>query len=150
MSGTEAQFWKRSLEGAPALTEAPMDRQRLAQAFQGHCANVRQQFPFDLQDKIHRFTEKSGVECFLAAVWQARLHFPGRSLARVCHIAVYSQALKCGKWDQKHSLAISDIPGLQWALLQSSSCLDRDAWQCLWEPLRVPMTSIGRQCRKYT
>ena len=74
-----------------------MDRQRPAQAFQGHCANVRQQCPFDLQDKIHRFTEKSGFECFLAAVWQARPHFPGRSLARVCHIAVYSQALECGK-----------------------------------------------------
>lgn len=118
-----------------------MDRQRPAQAFQGHCANVRQQCPFDLQDKIYRFTEKSCFECFLAAVWQARPHFPGRSLARVCHIAVYSQALECDKRNQRHSLAIRITPGLQWALLQSSSCLDRDAWQCLWEPLRVPMYS---------
>ena len=120
MSGTEVQFWKRSLEGAPALTEAPMDRQRPAQAFQGHCANVRQRFPFNLQDKIYRSTERSGVECFLAAVWQARPHFPGRSLTRVCHIAVYDQALECGKRNQKHSLAIRIILGLQWALLQSS------------------------------
>ena len=85
MSETVLHFWKQNLDGAPAFTEAPMDRQRPAQACLGHCANVRQRYQSELQSKIYQFSGQSGVECFLAAVWQARPHFPGRSLAAVCH-----------------------------------------------------------------
>ena len=95
MSDTELQFWKRTLEGAPALTEAPMDRPRPAQAFKGHCANVRQQFPVDFHSKICHCTARGGMECFLAAVWQARPLFPGRSLATACHFAAHSQIFAC-------------------------------------------------------
>ena len=88
MSSATVAYWKRTLEGAPALTEAPTDRQRPATVCPGHCALVKQHFPLRLLASIAQNAPERGVDTFLAAVWQARAYSLPRSLERNTHVSV--------------------------------------------------------------
>ena len=68
----EVDYWKNTLSGAPALTEAPTDRQRLVTISQEHWSHVKQQFSYSLQAGIEQDKSKEEMKCFLATVWQAR------------------------------------------------------------------------------
>ena len=88
MASPEVAYWKSTLEGAPALTEAPTDRQRPAAVCPGHCALVKQQFPPGLLASIAHTALDRDVDSFLAAVWQARTFYLPRSLERSTHSSI--------------------------------------------------------------
>lgn len=68
----EVDYWKNTLSGAPALTEAPTDRQRPVTISQEHWSHVKQQFSSSLQAGIEQDKSKEEIKCFLATGWQAR------------------------------------------------------------------------------
>jgi hypothetical protein len=74
MAVMEVDYWKSRLSGAPALTEAPTDRQRPMTVSQEHCSHVKQQFLSSLQAGIEQDRSKDDIKCFIATVWQARFH----------------------------------------------------------------------------
>jgi hypothetical protein len=68
----EVDYWKSTLSGAPALTEAPTDRQRPVTVSQDHLSRVKQQFSSSLLAGIAPEGSNDEIESFLATVWQAR------------------------------------------------------------------------------
>ena len=68
----QLEYWQKVLEGAPALTEAPTDRQRPSAVNPERYASVKQQLPAAPQDQLKRIVADGGIVAVLAAVWQVR------------------------------------------------------------------------------
>ena len=71
MASVGLAFWKRALEGAPALTEAPTDRQRPAIVAPEHYALVKQHFPPRLLISIVQDGSEGNINSFFASLLQA-------------------------------------------------------------------------------
>jgi hypothetical protein len=66
----QLEHWQKTLEGAPALTEAPTDRARPPKVESSHCANVKQHIPPALLDTIRERVTDAKIKGFCVAAWQ--------------------------------------------------------------------------------
>lgn len=71
---TQIKFWQKTLEGAPALTEAPTDRARPAAVDAQHYGIVKQQIPGDVVKSSHDECSRRSLKASLLTSWQARNH----------------------------------------------------------------------------
>ena len=66
----QLEHWKSTLEGAPALTEAPTDRARPPKVEPSHYANVKQHIPSALLDTLNKQATHAKLKGFYVATWQ--------------------------------------------------------------------------------
>ena len=72
----QLEYWQRTLEGAPALTEAPTDRARPPKVEPPHYANVKQHIPPALLDTINKQAAHAKLKGFYVAAWQVCAEAP--------------------------------------------------------------------------
>ena len=72
----QLEYWQKVLEGAPALTGAPTDRQRPSSVNPERYASVKQHLSAAPQDQLRQFASDGGEATVLAAVWQVRTPDP--------------------------------------------------------------------------
>ena len=72
----QLEHWQRTLDGAPALTEAPTDRARPPKVEPTHFANVKQYIPPVLLDTLNKKATYAKLKGFYLATWQVCAETP--------------------------------------------------------------------------